>query len=63
MSIKEALALGFELSGFFFASYYIHPSVAAYFESDANITLTTLLALSLVLWTLHAFLYFEKTKQ
>ena len=62
MNYKEGLALGFELSSLFIVSYVIYPGVASYFEFDPNITLTGLLALSLVLWTLHAIFYFEKSK-
>ena len=60
MGIKEALGLGMELSGFFIASYLVHPKLSDYFNFDQNLTLTGLLALSLIFWTAHAFYYFEK---
>ena len=59
-SIRDGLALGFELSSFLILSYLIHSWVAEYFEWDENLVLTSLFGLSLVVWTLHAFLYTQR---
>ena len=59
MGYKQALALGFELSGYIFASYLAHPLVATYINWEANNTLGLLLTLSLVIWTARAFFFFQ----
>lgn len=59
MNYKQALGLGFELSSFFLASYFFYPGVAQYFQWDPGVTLSLLLGVSLVLWTVHAFVYFN----
>lgn len=59
VNYKQALSLGFELSSFFIISFLAHKSVAQYLDWDENITLALLMGLSLVIWTIHAFLYFE----
>ena len=57
---QGALGLGFELSGFILASYIVHEQVAQSLHLDQNLTLAGLLGLSLAIWTLHAYFYFEK---
>jgi len=59
-SIRDGLSLGFELSSFLILSYVIHTWIAEYFEWDENLVLTGLFGISLVVWTIHAFLYTEK---
>ena len=57
---REALGLGFELSGFILASYAGYEWLAEVLGFDQNLTLAALLGLSLILWTLHAYFIFEK---
>jgi hypothetical protein len=59
-SLKEALALGFELTSFIIVSYIVHEPVAEYFLWEKDITLAGLLSLSLTLWITHAIIYSKK---
>lgn len=59
-SIKDGLALGFELTSFLILSYLIHTWVAEFFKWDENLVLTGLFGLSLVIWTVHAFLFTKR---
>ncbi len=61
-NLREPLALGFELSGFFFVSYLVHKQVDSYLGWGENLTLTLLLSLSLFLWTIHAWVYASRKK-
>ncbi len=63
MDYKQALGLGFELSSFFLISYVAYPTVAESLGWDHNLTLGLLFGLSLVIWTLHAFLYTNSKSQ
>jgi hypothetical protein len=60
MDIRTGLALGLELSGLYGASYLLHEPIAKNFGFQENLTLTILLGISLVIWTAHAYFYFEK---
>lgn len=59
-SLRDGLALGFELTSFLILSFIIHKWVAEFFEWDENLVLTGLFGISLILWTLHAFLYTQR---
>ena len=61
-SLKEALGLGLELSGFIFVSYYIHKPLALSMGCDDNITLAVLISLCLVLWIFHVYIALERKK-
>lgn len=56
MNLKQALALGFELTSFILVSYVVAEPLAEAMGWDSNLTLSSLFALSLAIWTLHAFL-------
>ena len=59
-SLKDALGLGLELSGFLIASYVAHKEVAHWLNLDDGHCLALLMGLSLCLWTLHAFFLMQK---
>ena len=60
MGMKEALGLGMELSSFFLLSYLVSDPIADKMSWDSNLTLSGLLALSLIAWTFHAFVFFQR---
>ena len=62
MNYKQALGLGFELSSFIYASYLFHKPVADQFGWDPDLTISVLMGISLVVWTIHAFIYFNGAK-
>lgn len=59
-SLREALALGFELSAYFFISYLTYAPAAQLLEWDQSIMLGALFFLSLLIWTIRAYVYLHK---
>ena len=57
--IREALALGAELSGYIIVSYYGHQPLAEAIGMGDELVLGGLLAISLGVWTFRAWLSFS----
>lgn len=58
-SLGRPLALGMELSSLIVLSYWFHEKVASILKIDAGLCLAILMGLSLSLWTVHAYFFFE----
>lgn len=59
----RGLALGVELTSFILLSYWFHKPIAAFFKFDEGHCLAGLMAVSLIMWTVHAYFFFENKNQ
>lgn len=59
-SLGPLLGLAAELSALLYGSYFFHSVVAEGLDWDPSLTLTGLVVLSLILWFVHVYVYFEK---
>ena len=58
--MRQALALGLELSALILGAYYCHGFISDYFQWDPNLVLVGLISLVFIGWFIHLYYFYER---
>ena len=58
--MRQALALGLELSALMLGAYYCHEAIAKTMGWDAGLVLVGLLMVVMTGWFIHVYLFYER---